>query len=147
VSSRADVLRQAAELGATVHDDTARHRSVPASEHDGEVVLDAPPGQLWVGNGCHTWVLRSEIGQRFPWADAGEAMAYGIEPCPDAGSGCEWCDEGDADRAALATAREEDDYTPWDDVKAELGLDDHPSADNPDSVKPPEAGIARPEIQ
>lgn len=92
-TTRAGVLRRAAELGATVEDNTARHSSTPAAEHVSEVVLDAPSGHLWAGNGCHAWVVRSELGKRFQWADAGEVLAYGIEPCPDAGSGCEYCDE------------------------------------------------------
>jgi hypothetical protein len=97
--TRASVLRRAAELGAKVEDNTSRHRSTPAAEHIAEIVLDAPHGQLWAGNDCHTWVLRSDAGERFPWADVAEAMAYGLEPCPDAGSGCEWCDEAPRDTA------------------------------------------------
>lgn len=58
--------------------------------------VDAPRGQRWIGNGCHTICIpfKNVCGQSWKpqaYADAAETMNHGIEACDAAD--CDMCED------------------------------------------------------
>ncbi len=57
--------------------------------------IDAPKGQRWAGNGCHTIVCQfrnySQSWLPEARADVAETMSYGLEACADVD--CDVCQD------------------------------------------------------
>lgn len=87
MTAKQRVMSLAQELGATIDDGSAGNEWF--------FNIDAPRGKRWVEGSVHSIVTSQYRGTNTHpmWQDALERMRYGLEDCPDAGDGCDYCDE------------------------------------------------------
>lgn len=80
-ATKADAVKLAASLGATIEVDEGSATILRAI---------VPDGSVWNATGAHTINVAIYTDRPYGWACLIQDMRAGIEVCPD-GDGCEWC--------------------------------------------------------
>ncbi len=82
-ATRADAVKLAASLGATVE-----------VEEGSAAILRAivPDGSVWNATGAHTINVAIYTDRPYGWGCLVKDMSAGLSTCPD-GAECEWCND------------------------------------------------------